>query len=92
MRWLVRLVTPPDGRVLDPFLGSGSTGCAAVMEGFNFVGVEQDQEYVAIAKARIAYWENPPEPETKFEKAKRSALARDARKRVARDDQLSFPE
>jgi DNA modification methylase len=92
MRWLVRLVTPPGGTVLDPFAGSGSTGCAAVQEGVNFVGIEQAQEYVEIAKARIAYWENPPEPETKFERAKRSALARDARKRAARDDQLSFPE
>jgi site-specific DNA-methyltransferase (adenine-specific) len=58
MRWLCRLVTPPGGVVLDPFTGSGTTGCAAVLEGFGFVGIEQDAEYVAIAEARIAHWEN----------------------------------
>jgi hypothetical protein len=56
MRWLVRLVTPPGGLVLDPFCGSGSTGCAAVLEGFQFVGIEQSEEYATIARARIAYW------------------------------------
>jgi DNA modification methylase len=54
MRYLVRLVTPPGGRVLDPFVGSGTTGCAAVLEGFDFIGIERDAEYVAIAEARIA--------------------------------------
>jgi site-specific DNA-methyltransferase (adenine-specific) len=53
MRYLCRLVTPPGGVVLDPFMGSGSTGKAAVLEGFSFVGIEQDPEYVAIARARI---------------------------------------
>jgi hypothetical protein len=57
MRWLVRLVTPPGGLVLDPFAGSGTTGCAAVLEGFDFVGIEREPEYVEIAKARIAWWE-----------------------------------
>lgn len=56
LRWLVRLVTPPGGRVLDLFLGSGSTGCAAVLEGFDFIGVERDERYSAIAKARIEFW------------------------------------
>jgi site-specific DNA-methyltransferase (adenine-specific) len=56
MRWLVRLVTPSGGTVLDPFLGSGSTGCAAVLEGFNFIGIEREAEYVAIAESRIAFW------------------------------------
>lgn len=56
MRWLVRLVTPPSGTVLDPFAGSGSTGCAAVLEGFDFIGIEQDAESVATARARIAHW------------------------------------
>lgn len=55
MQWLVRLVTPPGGTVLDPFTGSGTTGVAAVYEGFNFVGFEQSAEYVTIAEARIAY-------------------------------------
>ena len=53
MRYLVRLITPPNGTVLDPFAGSGSTGKAAVQEGFNFIGIEQSAEYVEIAKARI---------------------------------------
>ena len=53
MRYLCRLITPPNGTVLDPFTGSGSTGKAAVLEGFNFIGVEQSDEYIAIAKARI---------------------------------------
>ena len=54
MRWLVRLVTPPDGIILDPFAGSGSTGRAALLEGFRFLGIDRDPEYVAIANARIA--------------------------------------
>lgn len=55
MRWLVRLVTPPGGIVLDNFAGSGTTGCAAVLEGFRFVGIEREAEYVEICKARIAH-------------------------------------
>jgi site-specific DNA-methyltransferase (adenine-specific) len=54
MRYLCRLVTPPGGVVLDPFTGSGSTGKAAVLEGFRFIGIEREAEYVEIAKARIA--------------------------------------
>lgn len=61
MRWLVRLVTPGGGLVLDPFAGSGTTGCAAVREGFEFVGIEREAEYVAIAEARIAWWAAHPE-------------------------------
>jgi len=57
MRWLCRLVTPPGGLLLDPFVGSGSTGCAAVLEGFNFTGVEREQEYADLAEARIGWWE-----------------------------------
>ncbi|WP_285301927.1 site-specific DNA-methyltransferase [Stenotrophomonas maltophilia group sp. Smal13] len=53
MRYLCRLVTPAGGLVLDPFMGSGSTGKAAVLEGFQFVGIEQDPVYAAIAEARI---------------------------------------
>ena len=53
MRYLCRLVTPPGGLVLDPFAGSGSTGKAAVLEGFRFVGIEREAEYAAIAEARI---------------------------------------
>ncbi len=54
MRYLCRLVTPPGGVVLDPFTGSGSTGKAATLEGFLFIGIEREAEYVEIAKARIA--------------------------------------
>ncbi len=60
MRWLCRLVTPPGGVVLDPFCGSGSTGCAAVLEGLRFLGFELDDEgknFVGVAKARLSYWE-----------------------------------
>lgn len=54
MRYLCRLVTPPGGIVLDPFTGSGSTGRGAVLEGFQFIGIEREAEYVAIAWTRIA--------------------------------------
>lgn len=53
MRYLCRLVTPLKGIILDPFMGSGSTGKAAILEGFDFVGVDLNQEYVTIAEARI---------------------------------------
>jgi site-specific DNA-methyltransferase (adenine-specific) len=55
MRYLVRMVTPPNGIVLDPFTGSGSTGKASVLEGFNFIGCELDPDYIAIAEARIKH-------------------------------------
>jgi site-specific DNA-methyltransferase (adenine-specific) len=54
MQYLCRLVTPPGGTVLDPFMGSGSTGKAALREGFQFVGIEQSAEYFEIAKRRAA--------------------------------------
>jgi site-specific DNA-methyltransferase (adenine-specific) len=53
MRYLCRLVTPKNGIVLDPYMGSGSTGKAAILEGFSFIGMELDEEYFNIAKARI---------------------------------------
>jgi site-specific DNA-methyltransferase (adenine-specific) len=56
MRWLVRLVTPQGGTVLDPFTGSGTTGIAAGLEAFDFVGVEREPEYAEIARARIKWW------------------------------------
>jgi len=55
MQYLCRLITPPNGTILDPFLGSGSTGKAAMYEGFNFVGIELTEEYLPIAKARIEF-------------------------------------
>lgn len=53
MRYLCRLVTPAGGLVLDPFMGSGSTGRGAVLEGFRFIGIEREAEYIDIARARI---------------------------------------
>jgi DNA modification methylase len=58
MRYLVRLVTPKGGTVLDPFMGSGSTGCAAMCEGVDFVGIELSEEYLEIARRRIEYWQS----------------------------------
>ena len=55
MRYLCKLVTQPNGLVLDPFAGSGSTGKAALLEGFNFVGIEKEHEYVEIAKTRCQH-------------------------------------
>lgn len=55
MRWLCRLVTPTGGTILDPFAGSGSTGKAALYEGFDFIGIEGEEEYCAIAEARMRF-------------------------------------
>jgi len=55
MAYLIRLVTPKGGVVLDPFMGSGSTGKAAVREGMNFIGIEREDEYMEIAKTRIEH-------------------------------------
>jgi DNA modification methylase len=62
MEWLIKLVTPPGGTVLDPFCGSGTTGCAAVHlhPAFSFVGIERDEPYVQLARQRIAHWEREP--------------------------------
>ena len=57
MAYLCRLITPPNGTVLDPFMGSGSTGIAARLEGFSFVGMEMDEDYFKIAEARIDSYE-----------------------------------
>jgi site-specific DNA-methyltransferase (adenine-specific) len=54
MRYLCRLVTPPGGIVLDPFMGSGSTGKAAMLEGFGFIGIEREAPSYAIAQHRIS--------------------------------------
>ena len=55
MRWLIRLVTPAGGLVLDPFMGSGSTGKAAMLEGMRFVGIDLTADYIDIARARIDF-------------------------------------
>jgi site-specific DNA-methyltransferase (adenine-specific) len=57
MRWLVKLVARPGDVVLDPFMGSGTTGVACAMEGREFIGIEKDAEYVEIARRRIAHAE-----------------------------------
>lgn len=60
MAWLVRLVTPPGGVVVDPFCGSGTTGAAAVPQGFRFIGADlggPDGRYTRIAQARIEHWD-----------------------------------
>ena len=59
MGWLVRLITPPDGVVLDPFLGSGTTGCAAVREGMSFIGCDLSPDYVEVSRDRIREWLGP---------------------------------
>jgi site-specific DNA-methyltransferase (adenine-specific) len=61
MRYLINLVTPPGGTVLDPFMGSGSTGKAAMYKGFEFIGIEMTEEYLPIAKARIEFAINEEE-------------------------------
>jgi site-specific DNA-methyltransferase (adenine-specific) len=66
MLYLIRLVTPKGGTTLDPFMGSGSTGKAAVRGGFDFIGIEREKEYMEIAEARIQYEkDNPYNEETK---------------------------
>jgi site-specific DNA-methyltransferase (adenine-specific) len=60
MRWLVRLITPPEGLVLDPFTGSGSTGAAVVLESARFLGIERERDYIPIARARVRYWARQP--------------------------------
>jgi site-specific DNA-methyltransferase (adenine-specific) len=54
MRWLVKLVTPIDGVVLDPFMGSGTTGMACRYEHRRFIGIERERDYIEIAERRIA--------------------------------------
>jgi len=56
MRWLCRLITPPGGVVVDAFNGSGTTGCAAVLEGFRYIGIDAELPYVRISRARIRKW------------------------------------
>jgi site-specific DNA-methyltransferase (adenine-specific) len=62
MRWCIKLVTRPGALILDPFAGSGTTGCAAVLEERNFIGIEREENYQKIARARIEYWAGLPKP------------------------------
>jgi site-specific DNA-methyltransferase (adenine-specific) len=66
MKYLIKLVTPPNGHILDPFNGSGSTGCAAVELGFDYTGIELDPNYVEIATKRISHWEQECKPKTTY--------------------------
>ena len=70
MLYLIRLVTPKGGTTLDPFMGSGSTGKAAVRGGFDFIGIEREKEYIEIAEARIQYEIDNPYSEEKEERIK----------------------
>ena len=58
MQYLCKLVTPPNGTILDPFMGSGSTGVSALSLGYSFFGIEKDKEYFEIAKKRIEHAKN----------------------------------
>ena len=60
MRYLIRLITPPGGVVLDPFAGSGSTGKGAVLDGYSFIGCEIDPDYYEIARRRIEWAQQQP--------------------------------
>jgi len=57
MQYLCRLITPVGGTILDPYMGSGSTGIGAKLEGFDFIGIEREDDYIKIAEARIKAWE-----------------------------------
>ena len=59
MEYLIKMVTPKSGTVLDPFMGSGSTGVAAKQNGYDFIGIDMTPEYIEIAKARINHYEDP---------------------------------
>jgi DNA modification methylase len=67
MRYLCRLITPPGGIILDPFAGSGSTGKAAALEGFNFIGMELSEEYAEIARARVKWALDQVSPQPSLE-------------------------
>lgn len=72
MRYLCKLITPKEGTILEPFAGSGTTLCAAAMESFNPIGIEREEEYIDIIKARLKHWsggrydmtEETPQPKT----------------------------
>jgi site-specific DNA-methyltransferase (adenine-specific) len=55
MSYLINMITPPEGIVLDPFMGSGSTGVASVLNGYSFIGIEKEPPYMEISKSRIEY-------------------------------------
>lgn len=78
MRYLVKLLMMPENTmILDPFCGSGTTGIAAVLEGVDFIGIEKEPEYVEIARARIAHWQQNPVEVEKPKKQEKKAKGLD---------------
>ena len=63
MQYLIRLITPPGGTVLDPFAGSGTTGIAAINEGFRYLLIEREEDYIPIITARLNHWEKKKDHE-----------------------------
>jgi DNA modification methylase len=78
MRYLCKLITPPNGIILDPFLGSGSTAKAAVLEGFRYVGIEMDEQYVEISRKRVAYAKDVLLPNQTHDESKKIIRAKKA--------------
>ena len=74
MRWLCRLVTPPGGTILDPFMGSGSTGVACALEGFDFIGIDLDAGHCEVASKRIEWAENRGEQFVEADKEARALV------------------
>tara|TARA_R100000406_G_scaffold96097_1_gene92581 strand:- start:386 stop:1453 length:1068 start_codon:yes stop_codon:yes gene_type:complete len=72
MKYLCRLITPPNGVVLDPFMGSGTTGIGATVEGFSFIGIEREEEYINVARHRISHWVEEKEEEVRQQRAQKS--------------------
>ena len=67
MQYLVKMITPQNGKVLDPFNGSGTTGIACKLEGFNYIGIEREAEYCEISRTRIYSWHEDLEYEKQME-------------------------
>jgi len=84
-RYLVRLVTPPNGIVLDPFAGSGSILIACVLEGFDYIGIELEQDYVDIANARLGYWGLPEHERKRYDRKQRSRERRESENMIGLD-------
>lgn len=84
MQYLVKMITPPNGIVLDPFCGSGTTGVACKLDGFQFVGLEQDPEYAKIAEARINnYIQNAKEYQGVIQESKEPLINKDDNEQLA---------
>lgn len=91
MRWLIRMVCPPGGKVLDPFCGSGTTGIAAIHEGFGFVGIERETAFTSIAKARCAFaWQQKIGEKSERQK-RRETTRKPSKIKYRRGDQMRLP-